>query len=332
MPPSRKITTTILNVSVCFLLVFISSSCKKGSNSPSTSNDVYVAGTLNGKATYWKNGNPVTLADSAQASGIVINNNDAYINGVKTTPDGEYTFAVYWKNGIMTNLGLGATSAIALVGTDLYITGSVLDSSGNYQAAFWKNGMLNVLGSGQAYGICTSGSDVYIAGVTILNNTVEATYWKNGIQLNLGYGVASSVTVQGGDVYVGGYANLNNSLSAGCYWKNGILDTVGSQADISDIKISGDNIYLAGYKWINGLMKAAYWKNKSSTILDEGYIATSLAVSGNDVYVTGFYPFPKPMALLWKNGNVVINANGNGSNANNMAVYTVAQDVVVVQH
>ena len=55
-----------------------------------------------------------------------------YITGVDNAN------AVYWKNGIEKILDIGAANAIAVSGSDIYVTGSKYASQINY-AAYWKN-------------------------------------------------------------------------------------------------------------------------------------------------------------------------------------------------
>jgi len=65
------------------------------------------------EAVYWKNGQQITLAQNAQATGIAVSGNDVYICGY-TNPDSDTPTAVYWKNKQQIVLGDGKANAIVV--------------------------------------------------------------------------------------------------------------------------------------------------------------------------------------------------------------------------
>jgi hypothetical protein len=80
-------------------------------------NDVYFAGGVSGtsgsliKPVYWKNGQVVYLTGSSNnASSIAVSGQDVYVAGGMNG----YGYAVYWKNGVIDTLGIGATFGIAI--------------------------------------------------------------------------------------------------------------------------------------------------------------------------------------------------------------------------
>src|ERR1700754_4448529 len=91
---------SLLSTAVLFLLL---SGCQKGivdnqtnpSLSPGKQNatlsplgtppDVYVAGSDNGQAVYWKNGTKVDLSGGTQATGIVVAGSNVYVCGYGTS-------------------------------------------------------------------------------------------------------------------------------------------------------------------------------------------------------------------------------------------------------
>lgn len=74
-------------------------------------NDVYVAGSENNVATYWKNGQAVTLSGGASASSIAIVGIDVYVAGYGY--NGSISVAKYWKNGVAIPLTSGTYAANA---------------------------------------------------------------------------------------------------------------------------------------------------------------------------------------------------------------------------
>src|SRR5580765_740565 len=66
------------------LIFLINAGCNKSNQAPQlTPNyNIYMAGTMEGKAVYWKNGVPVILSDSGSAYAIAINGSDIYACGI----------------------------------------------------------------------------------------------------------------------------------------------------------------------------------------------------------------------------------------------------------
>ncbi|MES2428741.1 MAG: hypothetical protein V4560_17290 [Bacteroidota bacterium] len=115
--------------------------------------DVYVVGYDNGpngksRANVWKNGVAIILPTSkvsAVANGITLDGNDVYVVGTETDASNK-TNGVYWKNGVATSINAISLSAIAVSGSDVYVTGvkDIKPSQGiNYSyAGCWKNSAL----------------------------------------------------------------------------------------------------------------------------------------------------------------------------------------------
>ena len=174
-------------------------------------NDVYITGTTTndatGQAVYWKNGNQVTLPGGFWAKSITIAGNDIYVGG--QTLNGA---AIYWKNGIATQFGTGATgqqpgngivpgesyiTGIAANSTDVYATGMAPDNANGTSAVYWKDASKVTLVApssiednpqrNYASGICLYGSDLYVLS-NVSNATTqkfEAYVWKNGVAAKL---------------------------------------------------------------------------------------------------------------------------------------------------
>ena len=157
---------------------------------------------------YWKNGQAFNLsrglADSnadgsfnyPTTTGICVSGNDVYVCGIQTTSyPGLSIQAVYWKNGVATNLTPGSYKAVAngifVSGSDVYVAGYVVTGNGTLaRAVYWKNGLINYLSSSPslASGICVIGNDIYVAGTENVNGADYATWWKNGAPTHLGTG------------------------------------------------------------------------------------------------------------------------------------------------
>jgi hypothetical protein len=117
--------------------------------------NVYVAGAEFGStwmATYWKNGQAITLrrGTSSYANSIAVVGSDVYVAGESDN------IPIYWKNGQATALGDGQhnylANSIAVVGSDVYVAGTEYNGSVAV-ATYWKNGQSTSLtdGTNSAY-------------------------------------------------------------------------------------------------------------------------------------------------------------------------------------
>ncbi|MBS1919507.1 MAG: hypothetical protein JST17_04560 [Bacteroidetes bacterium] len=304
--------------------------------------DIYVAGSENGQAKYWKNGQEVLLNSQSyesDATSITVVGNDVYVAG----SEGDFFMygknkAKYWKNGqevLLTGpTGAGATS-IAVSGNDVYVAG--WEYYGNKTVAkYWKNGqpvsLTNGLQDAEATCIIVVGNDVYVSG----QENGVAKYWKNGQAVSLTNGshqaYANSIVIVGNDIYVAG-SEGNGSKSVAKYWKNGrpfSLTNGLDWASATSIAVDGNNVYVAGwegdyYGMVGGSGSVAkYWKNEQVVLLTNGstYAYTgSIAVFENDIYVAGFEIVGGQYeAKYWKNGQVVLLPGKSGAWATSIVV------------
>jgi len=215
------------------------------------------------------------------------------------------TGSVYSKNGLVignlsvpTNMRSYVTG-IALIGPDVYISGSLLTGSNGYPSipVYWKNGTLNYLSyptplglfdQWNTSGIAVSGSDVYISG----SHSTGAAYWKNGVITILPNGVyAKGITVSGTDVYVAGVLHTTpvSFVDQAGYWKNGVAVFMPNPNNINQtalaIAVQGTDVYVAGYNYGSGYnTNAVYWKN--------GTLNTLSKISGSGVRVSAIFIDP----------------------------------------
>lgn len=136
-------------------------------------NDVYIAGgehTSTGDffGEYWKNGQATKITVSSNpslltsGSYVAVSNNDVYITSSiidPSNPSPGFSYIMYWKNGnpvtITDTNGTASVSGIAVVGEDVYISGTEVRDSRDF-AAYWRNGQKVALGD-DAHDVFTNG-------------------------------------------------------------------------------------------------------------------------------------------------------------------------------
>jgi hypothetical protein len=307
-PRLRNFKTPIFLTALSFL---INTGCKKTDIQQFTPGfNVYMAGSVNNSAVFWKNGQGTELADSSSTSCIAVSGTDVFIGGRSNLMAG------YWKNGQFVSMGQVSASVtgIALSGSDFYLVGQVNG------AVFWKNGILNNLETitrvSSAQGICFSGSDMYVVGFTAsIDDT--AVQWKNGVRTNYTpyngqIEMAYAVAVSGTDIYAAGVYN-----NMPVYWKNGVMnelnlnDSAGPTGGFaSAISIVGTDVYIVGSTTLSANnIQATIWKNGISTNLSNNTSkvsnATGIAIAGSDIYVVGNVTSADGRTyspVYWKNG------------------------------
>jgi len=286
----------------------------------SESGDVHVlsSGTFPSKqGKYWKNGSSVVLSGITYPTSIKISGNDVYISGYTSNNYG-VPQARLWKNGVVTNIGNGKASFIALTGSDIQLA---VNQNAHSVAKYWKNDTEIILSDGlenaHASAIAVSNGDVHIVGdhgpeLDCCN--LQTYYWKNGDRVKLTDGMkATALAVSNSNVHVTGLG-ISGGSYGGLYWMNGSPTKLGDY--VSSIALNGDDVYISGSQ--SGV--ARYWKNGAEVVLDRVKNiseATSIAVSGNDVYVSGKEKNSVGeswnLATYWKNGVHVTLTSGSTS-------------------
>jgi hypothetical protein len=272
----------------------------------------------------------------------------------------------YWTNGVSTQLASsGVVSGIAIAGTDVYVAGAAVPTSGTLGvAAYWKNGtVVRLAGTTPsiANGIAVSYGYVYVSGGVEDGTNPGATVWINGVATQLADGVgqdnianptsASSLFVYGSDVYVAGVAEeciLTAPLTDYCggvavYWKNGTptdlvqLTNGAPNTNAFSIYVSGSDVYVTGSSYtISGNPPMAsnitpmVWKNGQAITLPASLTEVqSVFVNGSDVYLAGACGSSPCYAL---NGVVQLlpNANSTSTGTNEASHLVVSGSDVYV--
>ena len=231
---------------ILLLIITLSVSCNSDDIiNPTTQDsvDVYVTGSKNNQACYWKN-NVLVMLDVGELSNqtstqkIIVSNNDVYVLGTAYFPNTDRTEYLFWKNNILTNLSAtyltsNATvlliSDMEIVNNDVYFVGFVQEESGP-KIAYWKNGQRTVLGSIDNLidnpKIKVLNNNIYI---TSKVNNVEG-YYVNGTFNELENTFLEGLTTNNNQVYVyGGKTNGTNG-----YYKN---VTTGTETIVSTLNI-----------------------------------------------------------------------------------------------
>ena len=249
-------------------------------------NDVYVLGDKGNQSYYWKVGQPQPIMLEGSGYVITVSGKDVYVGGSDNKVSG---LPCYWKDGQKISLPVnnstdyGAVSGIAVSGSDVYMSGYNVSSTGISTAVYWKNRQQVVLASDAfAGGIVVHGNDVYVCGNTNSDTISTAVYWKNGQQITLTQNrnyITTNIAVSGSDVYVAGYLKQTDEQKGeAVYWKNGQQITL-AQADAQayGIAVFGSDVYVSGFYAERKVRDAVYWKNGEKIILGSG-VAFRIAV------------------------------------------------------
>jgi len=165
-------------------------------------------------------------------------------------------YGFYWKDGIKYYLEiLGALTcvfsidAIALDGTDVYITGSTYDFDPNVgdpiKDVYWKNGKINDLPTlpssrmNWTPALTITNGKIYAAGGVNLEDCHKTCFWEDWIPQPLSdlpnsilkASINTAIVIDGSDVYITDIFRITNNnidYPAFAYWKNGVPTVLGS--------------------------------------------------------------------------------------------------------
>lgn len=269
------------------------------------------------------------------------------------------TNAVYWDNGIQTNLDNGGLVAeangIVFDSGSIYVVGTCNDATNN-KACYWKDGVrTNLEYSGgtdwqtEGHGIAVYNNRVFVSGRVLKNGAVKPSgvYWEDNtasmVELTdaLAYGYANSIFVEpySGSVYVGGGEDFigTTGMEEGVYWKNDTRNMIAITTMIeSTTADSSGNVYSAGYETDVDHTNAVYYFNSTKYALTvpsttTSSKATGIYLGGSDVYISGYYNAGSGnRPCYWKNGEMVDLSDGSdGYNYNANAIFVKDGSVYV---
>lgn len=269
----------LLIFSILLLCSFLQVSCSADgvTNNPVTTNpvDVYVAGSKDGKACYWKNGQIVMLDsggfENSDATKIVVSNNGIHVLGQGySNNEPNYARILYWKNGVVTNLNtlfsnnsqnVSAIDDMKVVGNDVYFGG------------FMKPALLTV--------------EIY-----------DLVYWKNGVKTivesNLNGPGAAQIEIQNNDVYVTFSPSFNQSFKG--YYKNNIFNAV-SEPLLNGVAEINNQITIFGGQFSEGFYRNTVTNVKTEVPFVNSNSIAKMCSDTNNIYYSN-------SSQIYKNGNL----------------------------
>jgi hypothetical protein len=247
-------------------------------------------------------------------------------------------YVTYWTNGVKTHLAAnGSGNGIMVVGSDVYVGGTIFAGGTVEKAAVWKNGVetdFTDTGVAWAFQPGVRGTDVYVPGY-VFGPTPEVypVVWKNGQRVNLDSthrGIATGMAIVDTDIYVVGQV-YDGQFDTALIWKNGqrlpgffAIESV----PFGQILASESDFYLAFQK--------GYYKNAQNFVqvanTDSAGGVGGLFVAGSDVYAAGKIDSSSvPIPAYWKNGNIVELPSYKGStNTSATGIVVAGSDVYVI--
>jgi hypothetical protein len=260
----------IIKSVLLILISLLQFSCNSDgiTNSLPTTNpvDVYVAGSKNGQACYWKNGQIVMLDsggfDDVSSYKIIVSNNDVHVIGYGTMNSQPNILKnLYWKNGVLTNLNASFSTSsqivwsiddMEVIGNDVYFIGYMqpaLLTLAIYDLVYWKNGIKTIV-KGNINGYSS-------AQIAILNSDIYVTFSANFNLLLSGYYKNNDFTALP-NAQIIGLTKINSQivvfgsqLMSGFYYNTTTnVNTVVPFANDSNIKkmcFENNNLYYSNY-------------------------------------------------------------------------------------
>lgn len=287
--------------------------------------DIYAFGYVDKVATYWKNGEAVTLGDGINetyAMAGVVSDSDIYAVGTEYVNGANKRSAKCWKNGVevplIDNGNESWASDIAVSGSDVFIVGYQTTGGPILIPKYWKNGIPTLIPEGSWAGgatdITVRESDVYMTGWKDEIDSIRASYWINGVAQTVPrtskYGYYNDIITSGADIYIAGSDYNDKLVQVAKFWENGtetVLTDGTKPANTSSIFISGSDIYIAG----DENQTAVYWKNGVVSPLtnsaDTHSYTTTISINKGDVIVSGILTdkdYYRLGSCLWINGEL----------------------------
>lgn len=224
----------LLVLSTLLLCSFFQVSCSIDgvTNNPAPTNpvDVYVAGSKNGQACYWKNGQIVMLDsggfENITIKKIIVSDGDVYVLG--TGVSNSFGGTLFWKNGVLSNLsseystinyGISITD-FEIIGNDIYFVGYIyqkpFDINAPSKLVYWKNNDKVVVDTFDSYVFSQSSIKIVNNNIYILSSRDGGTgikgYYINNVFVEMpnNTNLNRVFAVDNNDVYISGTTNSNS--------------------------------------------------------------------------------------------------------------------------
>lgn len=295
----------LMVLAIVIPLLQISCSTDSVSN-PSASErvDVYIAGSKNGQACYWKNNQLVLLNSgsftSYSATKIIVSNTDVYVLGYGLIENSS-AHSLVWKNGVVTDLRVALGDAghfasvvdIQVVGNDVYYVGysytSPLDTNNPSKLVYWKNNVMTVVTDFPNFAFSEARIKVVNNDVCILASNNHSTqiqgYFLNGAYTAIPGSSSYNLTNNNGQIYIYGENAMNGFYYNTSSSINTIL-TTSNGTGINHMAFDNDNLYYSDGEKIFRNGTIVYSENfPTNNIFDFRALNNNLFVisGGNDV-------------------------------------------------
>lgn len=299
------------------VFIFLNFGCSKSSTTEAPplftpGVDVYMAGELNSKAVYWRNGEVVELAPNATAYAIQVVGSDIFVGGYVYDTNFR-PHAAYWKNGVQVILegsGISQVLGLCVDGGDIYCVGDFQNPPNTIgdTAVYWKNNNprinLSMNSYARASAVSIVGSAIYITGQFGINPDT-AVVWKNFIQYTYSTpGHMSALAFSGTDSFFVGSAGFDAA-----YWAvDSLHRLIPGFAFANSIALHGSDVFIGGARRDqNNFTQAGYWKNDSMIVLTSDGQAShvnGVVFAANDFYAVGYIAGGNPGPVYWKNDTI----------------------------
>ncbi|MGU3375949.1 hypothetical protein [Chryseobacterium sp. M5A1_1a] len=272
-----------------FLLLIISLICCRQNDEEIVQNtnsyDVYVAGTENNKACYWKNNVKTDLPNGNNIipEKIIVNNNDVYTFGFNS---GNTTNFHFWKNNVKYDVAqylnvtpnTSASTNIKIVdfkvyNNDIYLLGyvKVAGTTNTYEYSYWKNGTKTILYT-QAQSSLPNGTltlhnnSIYVTSLRI--PSFETGYYRDNVYTTIS--TNNNLLIKGMEANSNGiFILIYDQILQNSYYKN-----ITTNIDLYPMSGSKNNVIMDNSDIYSNIDGSNYVKNGASQSfnINDGYM------------------------------------------------------------